>query len=152
MSKKKRHDEILRLISENVVETQGQLTQMLLDEGFDVTQATVSRDIKELQLIKVLTASGKYKYSKNKEYDTPISERFTKIFKETVTSVEYSGNIVVVKTLSGCANAAAEAIDSTKFPHIVGTVAGDNTFLVIGDAPENAPKLVDLLNETLRFK
>lgn len=145
-----RHNIILELISENEIETQEKLASMLKERGFNVTQATVSRDIKELQLIKVLTASGKYKYSKSKEYDAPISDRFTKIFKETVTSVDYSGNIVVVKTLSGCANAAAEAIDSTKFPHIVGTVAGDNTFIVIVDDPDNAPKLVDLLLETLK--
>ena len=72
-----------------------------------------------------------------------MSERFVKIFRETITSVNASGNIVVVKTLSGCANAAGEAIDTSNFEHIIGSLAGDNTLLLIADSPDNVPKILE---------
>ena len=100
-----RHNVILELIEENDIETQEKLASMLNERGFNVTQATVSRDIKELRLIKILTPSGNYKYAQRKELDAPISDRFARIFRETVTDIKYSGNLIVVKTLSGCANA-----------------------------------------------
>ena len=147
-----RHNVILELIEENDIETQEKLASMLNERVFNVTQATVSRDIKELRLIKILTPSGNYKYAQRKELDAPISDRFARIFRETVTDIKYSGNLIVVKTLSGCANAAAEAIDTTKFEHIVGTLAGDNTFIIIVDEPENLPKLVETFKEMLKSR
>lgn len=142
-----RQNAILELINTHEIETQEKLASMLKERGFDVTQATVSRDIKELQLIKTLSSSGRYKYSTGVSRETPISDRFTKIFRDTVRSVACAGNIVIVKTLSGCAAAAAEAVDTTTFPHIVGSLAGDNTFFIVVDEAENAPKLVELFNE-----
>ena len=150
--KSKRHNQILDIINNNDIETQEELADALKIEGYDVTQATVSRDIKELRLIKILTPSGNYKYAQRKELDAPISDRFARIFRETVTDIKYSGNLIVVKTLSGCANAAAEAIDTTKFEHIVGTLAGDNTFIIIVDDPENLPKLVETFKEMLKSR
>lgn len=147
-----RHNMILDLIKDHEIETQDRLAALLREHGFNVTQATVSRDIKELQLIKILTPSGKYKYAQTTQSETAVSDRFTKIFKQTVKSVAYSGNIVVVKTLSGCAAAAAEVIDSTKFPHIIGSLAGDNTFMIVVDDPSNAPVLVDLFNEMIKTR
>ncbi|MDR2295519.1 MAG: arginine repressor [Clostridiales Family XIII bacterium] len=131
-----RQNKILELIGSQEIDTQEKLAALLRKSGYAVTQATVSRDIKELQLIKAATASGKYKYTVSTGRDRPVRERFVKIFRETVQSVEHSGNIIVIKTLPGCANAAAEAIDSLRFAHILGSIAGDNTILLV--AGENA--------------
>ena len=94
-----RQNKILELISNNEIETQEKLASMLKDEGFEVTQATISRDIKDLQLIKVLSASGKYKYAVSSRHDAPISDRFVKIFRETITSFASAQNLIVIKTL-----------------------------------------------------
>lgn len=145
-----RQNKILEIISNNEVETQEKLASLLKENGYDVTQATISRDIKELQLIKVLSNTGKYKYSLGNSLDNPISDRFVKIFKETIRSVASSQNIIVVKTLSGCASAAGEAIDSLNFPHILGSIAGDNTLMIIIDALENVPALVEKFDELLK--
>ncbi len=147
-----RQNAILDLINEYEIETQEKLAAALRERGYMVTQATVSRDIKELQLIKILSSTGKYKYATGISREKPISDRFTKIFRDTVKTVASAGNIVVVKTLSGCANAAAEAVDTTTFPHIVGTLAGDNTLFIVVDEAENGPKLVELFNEMLSKK
>ena len=104
-----RQNKIIELITNNEIDTQEKLVTMLRECGYEVTQATISRDIKELQLVKTLSSSGKYKYSVHKSQDLPVSDRFVKIFRETITSIDSSGNIIVVKTLSGCANAAGEA-------------------------------------------
>jgi transcriptional regulator of arginine metabolism len=142
-----RHNKILEIINEHEIDTQEKLAEMLKNSGFEVTQATVSRDIKELHLVKTLTSSGKHKYTVAGNFDPPLTDRFINIFRETVQSVECSANLIVVKTLPGCANAAAEAIDSLSFPHILGSVAGDNTMLIVVDEAENAPTLVAHFNE-----
>lgn len=143
-----RQNKMLELIDEHEIETQEKLCQLLKDAGYDVTQATVSRDIKELQLIKTLSPSGKYKYAQSSG-DGPISDRFVKIFKETIKSVASAGNIIVVKTLSGCGAAAGEAIDSLNFPHVVGSVAGDNTIMIVAESDECVPELMELFNDLL---
>jgi len=144
-----RQNKILELISANEIETQEKLVSMLKDAGYSVTQATVSRDIKDLQLIKVLTPSGKYKYAASAQQDAPISDRFVKIFRETITSFAAAGNLIVVKTLSGCGPAAGEAIDNISLPHLVGTIAGDNTLLMIVDKEENVDPIMNRFNEML---
>jgi transcriptional regulator of arginine metabolism len=145
-----RQNKVLELIQTNEIETQEKLCQLLRDSGFDVTQATVSRDIKELQLIKTLSPTGHYKYAVSNGDGGPISDRFVKIFKETITSVKTAGNIVVIKTLSGCGPAAGEAIDSLNFAHIVGSVAGDNTIMIVVDDPVNVPALLADFDELLK--
>lgn len=129
--KAKRHDMISKLITAQNVETQEELASILCEHGFNVTQATVSRDIKELRLIKVLTPEGRYRYATVEKAEADMQERFIRMFSSCVLSVTSSGNIIVVKTLSGTANAAGEAIDSLKWPDIVGTLAGDNSVFVL---------------------
>ena len=138
----------LELIKTHEIETQEMLCKLLRESGYDVTQATVSRDIKELQLVKTMSPTGKYKYVQHRE-EGPITNRFVKIFKETILSVEAAGNIIVVKTLSGCANAAAEAIDSLNMENIVGSVAGDNTVLAVVNDTKNIPELLNRFKELL---
>lgn len=145
-----RQNKILDIINSYEVDTQEKLADLLKEAGFEVTQATISRDIKELQLVKTLSPSGTYKYTVGNSVNQPITERFVKIFKETIQTVTYSGNIIVVKTLSGCANAAGEAIDSLNFPNILGSIAGDNTIMIVVNLPENVPPLVSQFNEILR--
>ncbi len=144
-----RQNTILALIDNYEIETQEKLSSLLKDEGFDVTQATISRDIKDLQLIKVLSSNGKYKYSAGNSIDNQISNRFIKIFKETVKSVVPSYNTIVVKTLAGCGNAAGEAIDSLNLPYMVGSIAGDNTIFIVVDDLKNVNYLVNKFNELL---
>ncbi|MCG8542017.1 MAG: arginine repressor [Clostridia bacterium] len=139
-----RHAKILEIIESFEIETQEELAENLKRNGFNVTQATVSRDIKELRLIKVLTKNGRYKYAAIKQQDNVISDRLLKIFKDTVLSVDYSGNIIVLKTLSGAANAAAEAIDVLDIKEVVGTLAGDNTIFVL--IKESADRY-DIMNQ-----
>ena len=144
-----RQNKILELIANNEIETQDKLASMLKDEGFEVTQATISRDIKELQLIKVLSASGKYKYAVSARQDAPISDRFVKIFRETITSFASAQNLIVIKTLSGCGPAAGEAGDCIGLPHVVGSVAGDNTLLLIIDKEEHVEEILSIFNDML---
>ncbi|MBR0308651.1 MAG: arginine repressor [Mogibacterium sp.] len=134
-----RQNKILEIIRTNEVETQDQLLQLLRDAGYSVTQATVSRDIRELQLIKGQARDGKYRYIAGNYDNRPISDRFIKIFRETVLSYDSAQNLIVVKTLSGCSGAAGEAIDCLSLDHIVGSICGDNTMLVVVDHEDNVP-------------
>lgn len=144
-----RQNKILELISTREIETQDRLCQLLRESGYDVTQATISRDIKELQLIKTMGTDGKYKYAQFKG-DGFITDRFVKIFRETITSITPAGNLVVVKTLSGCAAAAGEAIDSLDFPNIVGSIAGDNTILIVVDDAKNVDNVMAAFDEMMK--
>jgi transcriptional regulator of arginine metabolism len=121
---------ILEIIENNPIATQEELSEKLKKEGFNVTQATVSRDIKELRLIKV-PWDDNYKYAQPENAPAVISEKFVRLFRESITGIDYSENLIVIKTLSGTANAAAAAIDSLNWNEILGTVAGDDTILVI---------------------
>ena len=137
-----RQNKILEIIKNNEVTTQDQLQDLLLAQGFRVTQATISRDIKELQLVKGQSKSGKNKYIASSHDSRPISERFIKIFRETTLSWAAAQNIIVVKTLSGCGSAAGEALDALGLDHIVGSVSGDNTMMVVIDNEENVPGIL----------
>lgn len=145
-----RQNKILELIDKYEIETQDKLVSMLKDHGYDATQATISRDIKELQLIKILSSTGKYKYATASSQQGPMSDRFSNIFRETVKSIAHSGNIVLLKTLSGCANAAGEALDTLSMPHVIGSVAGDNTIMFVTDDPANTPEVVAALETMLK--
>ncbi|MEG2338849.1 MAG: arginine repressor, partial [Clostridium sp.] len=133
-----RHAKILELITQNDIETQEELVDALRCQGMDVTQATVSRDVKELKLIKVLSAQGRYKYASITQSENVLSEKLVNIFTQTVINVDYVGNAILLKTLSGSGSAAAEAIDTLSFDGIVGTIAGDNTILVLARTEEKA--------------
>lgn len=128
--KQKRHNAILEIIEEATIETQEDLGKALLERGFKVTQATISRDIKELHLIKVQTERGVYKYAVNESSVVLNTQKLLRVFKETVVSVRGSGNIIVVTTLTGSANAAAEVIDNLDIDGIIGSIAGDNTIFL----------------------
>lgn len=142
-----RHTRILEIIEKNVIETQEELAERLKEMGMDVTQATVSRDIKELRLIKVMTEDGKYKYAPLAKTENIISNRLMTIFSECYVSSDYANNIVVVKTLPAMAQAAASAIDSLKQTEIVGTIAGDDTIMIVCRAEKIAEELVNKFNK-----
>ena len=129
--KSSRQNEIIQLISSRDIETQEELAAELRELGYKVTQATVSRDIRELRLIKVAAKDGGYKYAKPERHETAVSERLTRMLTDSLVHVDHSGNIIVVKTLSGSANAAAEALDTLDWPEILGTIAGDNTVFAV---------------------
>ncbi|MBI6873034.1 arginine repressor [Clostridium aciditolerans] len=133
-----RHAKILEIINSRDIETQEELAEELRKGGMNVTQATVSRDIKELKLIKVLSDSGKYKYATIMHTENFLSNKLVNIFSQTVIGVENVNNFVVIKTISGSASAAAEAIDSLNFEGIAGTLAGDNTIFVMARDAEKA--------------
>lgn len=128
--KSKRHAMITKLIVAQNIETQEELARALSEHSFSVTQATISRDIKELRLIKVLTPEGRYKYATVENAETDLQERFIRMFANCVLSVTSAGNLIVIKTINGSASAAGEAIDSLKWPEILGTIAGDNTLFI----------------------
>ena len=124
----KRHSKIIELINTYDIETQEELAQRLEDSGFVVTQATVSRDIRDLKLSKVVYGDGKQKYSLMPKQDG-ISEKYPKILKEAFISMDMAQNILVVKTVSGMAMAVAAALDSLQMSEIVGCIAGDDTIM-----------------------
>jgi len=145
-----RHAKILEIIENYEIETQEELAEYLKRNGFNVTQATVSRDIKELRLIKVLTKNGRYKYAAIKQQESVISDRLIKIFKDSVLSIDYSSNIIVLKTLSGAANAAAEALDVLDLKDIVGTIAGDNTIFILVREDADKDEIMDQFKKLMR--
>ena len=130
--KSQRQAKILEIISNTNVETQEQLLQLLQDAGFTSTQATISRDIKELRIVKELTSLGTYRYTtSSREMPETFSSRLNTIFRECVTGFDYAQNIVVIHTLPGLAGAAASAVDAMNMNVILGTLAGDDTVIVI---------------------
>lgn len=141
-----RHAKILEIIDKNVIETQEELADKLKEEGMDVTQATVSRDIKELRLIKVMSVDGKSKYASMGHSETGITNKLLNVFAESFLSGDYANNIVVIKTLPGMAQACGSAVDSLKWTEVVGTIAGDDTIMVVCRAEKFAAELVDKLS------
>lgn len=146
-----RQNEILALIEQEHIETQAELADALRRRGYKVTQATVSRDIRELRLVKA-GGSGGYHYDRPSRQEHTVSDRLIRILRDSMVSVDHAGQMVVVRTLSGSANVAAEAIDTMEWPEILGTIAGDNTiFIVVRDAPDAAgvaERLAGLTQET----
>ena len=130
--KTKRQAKIVEIISNTNVETQEQLLKALEEEGFTSTQATISRDIKELRIVKELTSLGTYRYSVS-EKDAPpaLTDRLNNIFRECVTSIDYAENIIVIHTLPGLASAAGSALDAMKINVVLGTLAGDETVMIV---------------------
>ena len=130
--KAKRQAKIMEIISTTNVETQEQLLQELQEAGFSCTQATISRDIKELKIVKEMTNFGTYRYSATeKDLGNPFSDRLNTIFRECITSFDYAQNIVVIHTLPGLANAAASALDTMSRSVVLGSIAGDDTVFIV---------------------
>lgn len=138
--KSARHQAILDLIEQHPIDRQEDLLAHLREEGFDVTQATVSRDIRELQLVKTATADGRYRYvpasASGKVTHSP--SRFEMIFRESVLKVDYAGHMVLVKCFSGMANAACEVFDAKQWDNVVGTLSGDDTFFILMRSEDDA--------------
>ena len=141
---------ILDIIEKKEIETQEELASALNARGIRVTQATVSRDIKELRLLKVLTPSGKYKYATGDQADNNLTDRFIRMLAESLLYVSSANNLIVVKTLSGSANVAAEALDSMHWPEVLGTLAGDNTVLLIIRSNEETISVTSRIREMMK--
>ena len=148
--KNDRQAAILSIIENQDIETQEDLADALRANGIAVTQATVSRDIKELRLLKVLTSRGTYQYAPAYKAQHEMSDRFVQIFVASVVSIEYARNIIVIKTLAASANAAAEAIDGMHLKEVLGTMAGDNTILVIVHDEQEAARMADYFRQILK--
>jgi transcriptional regulator of arginine metabolism len=142
----KRQAAILDIITTNEIKTQEELSAHLRERGYNATQATISRDMKELRLIKVASHSGGYQYSTPEQSSSATHmSRLKNIFRECVVKVDRAQNLVVLKTLVGMANAAAAAIDAMKIRDIVGTLAGDDNILVILRTNEEAEKFCEMV-------
>lgn len=151
MNKFERHYFILNLIKDNVIRTQGEITEKLREAGADVTQATVSRDIKELKLVKTADSDNEYRYvSMATQTFEDLETRLSNIFAEAVVSVEAAANIIVVKTLSGMAQAAATLIDSMEYKGLIGCIAGDDTIMTVSKTDKDAGKIADKLRLMLK--
>jgi len=130
--KSQRQAKIMEIISTRNVETQEQLLELLQKEGFRGTQATISRDIKELRIVKELSSLGTYRYTaSSSEVSGSFTSRLNTIFRECVTGFDYAQNIIVVRTLPGLASAAGSAIDSMNLSTVVGSISGDDTVMIV---------------------
>lgn len=148
--KNKRHMRIMELISREDVYTQEELAQRLKDMGEDVTQATVSRDIKEMKLVKVADESGRSRYAAVGEQGGGMSTRLSRVFADTVLGIDYSANIILIRTLSGSANAAGEAVDAMHMPEVLGTIAGDNTLMCVVREGSSAASVTERLRALVK--
>ena len=148
--KGKRQQEILEIVAQRDIETQEQLLEELKARGVTTTQATISRDIKQLHLVKELTSGGIYKYSvSQKKIELNFAGRLRTIFREGVTSFDVAQNIVVLKTMPGLASAAGAAIDGMDIPELVGSLAGDDTAILIMRTNEAAEEFCEEMREML---
>ncbi len=147
--KKNRHEAILTLIEQENIGTQEELMLKLNNMGYTVTQATVSRDIKFLQLVKTPVSGGQYKYSQVQKENTDVTEKYHAILSQSVINVAYAGNMAVVKCYSGMANAAAAALDNFVSERIVGTLAGDDTVFVLCETEDAAVHFKNLVEEII---
>ncbi len=146
-----RQDKIIDLITKYEIDTQEALAAKLAENGFHVTQATISRDIKDLKLVKVHSQSGRNIYSLPSSPDHKGAyDRYESIFRSTVNSITSSGNIIVLKTVSGCANAACEAVDAIGSEGILGSIAGDNTIFLVAESEEEIPAITERFRRMLQ--
>lgn len=147
--KKSRHSKIVEIIEKQNVETQEELAALLKEAGFEVTQATVSRDIRELKLSKVSTGKGRQKYVVLKHDDSHLGDKYIRVLKDGFLSMDMAQNILVIKTVSGMAMAVAAAIDALKFKEIVGSIAGDDTIMMAVRTVEETLILMDKIRAML---
>ncbi|MEE0868791.1 MAG: arginine repressor [Ruminococcus sp.] len=147
--KSRRHAKILDIIAEYPIETQDELLARLKDEGYKATQATISRDIKDLRLVKTLGSDGKYRYVSASKNSTDIRSNFSSLFASSVNSIDFAQNIVVIKTLSGMAQAVCAALDSNDYKAVVGTIAGDDTIFIACRSSQLAVNLTEELKKLI---
>lgn len=145
-----RHIKIMEIIKNNKIGTQHELRQALIDNGFDVTQATVSRDINDLKIVKKHLPEGGYAYAVAQLDDSIKSaDRFSKLFNEAVISADYAENIIVIKSFPGMANAVCSLLDAMQIDDIVGTIAGDDTIFIVVRKKEEAEMIARDFNQRL---
>lgn len=149
MTRNARQRRIIELIKERDIETQEELVSLLQNSGFNVTQATVSRDIKDLGLIKSQTMSGTYKYSLVENARPQTMGKFGTMFREAVVSINAANNIIVVRTVTGTAGTAGAFVDSMSYENVLGSVAGDDTILIVCDTAEHAQEVKRQLEANL---
>lgn len=149
MKKNYRQEKILSIIEEFDIGTQEELLDKLNESGFNVTQATVSRDIKALNLIKIQDSTGRYKYSSVKK-DGDSAEKYDAILSHSVISIDFAGNITVVKCYPGMANAACASIDALHFEKSIGSIAGDDTIFILNKTPEAAEELAQTIKKSIK--
>lgn len=144
-----RHSQIIRLINQYDIETQEELAEKLNESGFQVTQATVSRDIRELKLTKIAKSGGGSKYAVLQNMDQEMSLKYINVLKASFQSMDLAQNILVIKTVSGMAMAAAAALDEMRFQEIVGCIAGDNTIMCAVRSADEALLLMEKIRKML---
>lgn len=149
--KNDRQSRILEIIERESIDTQELLQQRLMEVGISCTQATISRDIKQLHLIKEPVGQGKYRYAVSIQRNKlNVADKLRTIFRESIISVDCAQNLVVIKTMAGLANAAAAALDSMNLSYVVGSLAGDDTALLVMRDPESARTFCDEIHEMLK--
>lgn len=144
-----RRTKILEIISNETIQTQEELADRLNSEGYAVTQATVSRDIKQLNLIKVPAGDGRQKYARHPETKDGIDEKYVNVLRAGFKSMDMAQNILVIKTISGMAMAVAASIDALDYPQIVGSIAGDDTVMCAVRTVEDTYKVMDMIERLL---
>lgn len=147
--KEKRQGKILALIQKYDIETQEELLAYLTREGYEVTQATVSRDIRELKLTKVARENGRQKYAVLADRDPDMAEKYVRVLKEGFVSMDAAGNILVIHTVSGMAPAVGAAVDAMGFTEILGSIAGDDTLMCVVRTGEDAVEIMRRLRKLL---
>lgn len=150
MIKSIRQQKIAELISTQNISTQTELTNKLIECGFDVTQATVSRDLGEMRVIKTVLSDGTYKYALSGGGEIKINDKLQTVFEQCLMDVDYAMNIVVLKTMSGAAQAVGYALDSFTWEEIVGSIAGDDTIMIVVRNEKSAKQLVAKLDKYIR--
>ena len=148
MQRAKRQQKILEIIANKEIDTQEELCDELNKSNFRVTQATISRDVKELKLYKVAGVQKKYRYA-SLDVDDGVNNRMTSLFKGCVLSINSANNLILVKTMRGNGSTVGVFVDSLKINEIIGSVAGDDTLLIVVDSNEHTPVVVTLLQEYL---
>lgn len=148
--KTQRHKKIIELIENNDIETQDELAQALQDAGYNVTQATVSRDIRELKLTKTSTDGKHQKYVVFSPAEFQLSDKYVNVLKEGFLSMDTAKNLLVIRTVSGMAMAVCAAIDALAFDEEIGSIAGDDTIMLATKDDDDAVSLMDKINKVIK--
>ena len=148
--KNNRHQKIIELVQQHVIDTQEELARRLNEAGYEVTQATVSRDIRQLKLTKTSGVDGKSRYTFSGESGPELAEKYIRVLKDGLVSMDMAQNILVVKTVSGMAMAVAAALDAINFSEIVGSIAGDDTVMCAVRSVEDTRIVMDKIRELQR--
>lgn len=148
--KRERHEVVVELINKYDIETQEELAAYLRKEGFEVTQATVSRDIRELHLSKIAAGNGRQKYIILQNENTKLSDKYIRVLRDGFVSMNMAQNILVIKTVQGMAMAVAAAVDAMRFPEIVGCIAGDDTIFAAVKSVDETKSVMEKLDEIIK--